>query len=77
MAIIDVASIASGLLRIKPWRRVRNLVPRMNAASRRRGPSRNWTRKGEDVLHPRLGRGRSLETDTTRLLWVGDYSESV
>jgi hypothetical protein len=23
------------------------------------------TRKGEDVLHPRLGRGRSLETDTT------------
>jgi hypothetical protein len=22
-------------------------------------------RKGEDVLHPRLGRGRSLETDTT------------
>jgi hypothetical protein len=35
------------------------------AASRRRGLSRNWKTKGEDVLHPRLGRGRSLETDTT------------
>jgi hypothetical protein len=47
------------------------------AASRRLGLSRNWTTKGEDVLHPRLVRGRSLETDTTRLLWAGDYSESV
>jgi hypothetical protein len=34
-------------------------------SSRRLGPSRNWTTKGEDVLHPRLVRGRSLETDTT------------
>jgi hypothetical protein len=29
------------------------------------GPSRIWTTKGEDELHPRLVRGRSLETDTT------------
>jgi hypothetical protein len=28
--------------------------------------SRSWTTKGEDVLHPRLVCGRSLETDTTR-----------
>jgi hypothetical protein len=35
------------------------------AASRRPGPSTNWTTKGEDVLHPRLVCGRSLETDTT------------
>jgi hypothetical protein len=34
-------------------------------ASRRPGLARNWTTKGEDVLHPRLVRGRSLETDTT------------
>jgi hypothetical protein len=33
------------------------------AASRRLGLSRNWTTKGEDVLHPRLVRGRSLETE--------------
>jgi hypothetical protein len=29
-----------------------------------------------DVI-PALVRGRSLVTDTTRLLWAGDYSESV
>jgi hypothetical protein len=39
--------------------------------------SKNWTTKGEDEPHPRLVCGRSLETDTTWLLWAGDYSESV
>jgi hypothetical protein len=33
------------------------------AASHHLGLWRNWTRKGEDVLHPRLGRGRYLETE--------------
>jgi hypothetical protein len=33
------------------------------AAFSRPGLSRNWTTKGEDVLHPRLVRGRSLETE--------------
>jgi hypothetical protein len=43
-------------------------------APRRPGLSRNWTTKGEDVLHPRLGRGRSLETDTTYTAIFGQPS---
>jgi hypothetical protein len=35
------------------------------AASHHLGLSRNWKTKGGDILHPRLVRGRSLETDTT------------